>query len=185
MTERDIPFMSVTYVLGCADSLAQNKRMRAAIGCLCDALGDMDWQSQISGTVISNKISGSYDIGICLRLFRLDEIGNHKSFARYVNQKKELIIDAIFILDDYLGLDYTKLKYTLYNEIFHHLQITLLKYDKRLLNSNSFNVKAFIPLLKSRIEDLIANQEPYIEPESDKWLNKTLESLLNDDLTLK
>lgn len=124
-------------------------------------LNDYPWQESISSKLTSLDQKYSHiAIGAILRFFLLEniEIGNLKSFARYIKKDDKLIIDQMLMIDKYENLSEDETRKTLCCDIFLHFKEVILKYEDHFLD---FDAVAFIPLLEKRFEEIKNGKLPY------------------------
>jgi hypothetical protein len=88
---------------------------------IIDSLNDYPWQESIFNklTTLDPKYS-HIALGTILRFFHLKntEVGNLKSFARYIKKDDKLIIDQMLIIDKYENLSEDETRKALCDDIF-------------------------------------------------------------------
>ena len=172
-------FLGVTYELDCANTRSQNKLMGRTLDYFIDNLNNFSWQENISGGI--RKISESQiAVMIYLRFFRQARVEENKlkSYAKYIKKDECLVIDPIFILEEYVFLNENEQREKLCNDILSYLEIVFAKYKERI---NDFNVMVFVPLLRERVEEIKCEKFPYREINE---LEELLDGILDENLNL-
>jgi len=172
-------FLRLTFELHCADTRTQNRIMGKTLDYFVDNLNNETWQDNASKKIRINDET-QIAIMVYLRFFRqaMIEENKLKSYAKYLKKDECLIIDPIFILEDYMQLDEDKCRERVCKEIYSYLEIVLIKYKNRI---HDFDVIAFIPILKNRIEKIKSNSFPYVEHDE---LEDLLDGILDENLNL-
>ncbi|RKE56363.1 HicA family toxin-antitoxin system [Sphingobacterium detergens] len=166
-------FLFSTYELDSTGSGKHDKLFRKVLDYLIHNLNDVEWQE-----LISKKIRTSNDsrriIKIYLRFFNKMRIEENvlKSYSKYVNKDECLIVDPVFLLDEYINLGEEIMRKEISSNLLSYLEEVLIKYKDRLKDFDVFN---FIELLRLRIEDIKSNQLSYSG-------SNELNELLGDDL---
>lgn len=147
-------FLQITYQSQGGKTAEKAFINQKVLDYIIDSLNDYPWQESISSrlTTLDQKYS-HIAIGAILRFFLLKniEIGNLKSFARYIKKDDKLIIDQMLVIDKYENLSEDETRETLCNDIFLYFKEIILKYQNRFLD---FDVVLFIPLLEERFEEI-------------------------------
>ena len=147
-------FLKITYDSQGGKSQEKAFTNQKVLDYIIDGLNDYLWQESISGklTALDQKYS-HIALGTILRFFHLKniEIGNLKSFARYIKKDDKLIIDQMLILDKYENLSEDETRKALCDDIFPYFKEIILKYKDRFID---FNALIFIPLLEERFEEI-------------------------------
>lgn len=131
------------------DTADKNQKTLAYV---LDGLTDYDWQNSIVSQLNNVDIQYSQVSILCaFRLFLPENIqlGNLKSYYRYIKKDEELEIDQMLDIDNYETLSADDTRIALCDDIFEYISPIILKYKDRFLD---FNAVAFIPLLKERFE---------------------------------
>lgn len=159
-------FMGATYELHYIEIKSDREALKRVANYIIDSLNDLDWQNSISDQLCKEKcLHRNKTILIVLRLFHQKEIdeGNLKSYARYKKADDKLIIDQMFVLDDYTNLSEDNMREKLCNDAFYYAEQMLKKYKNRFLD---FDATAFIPFLREKFEQIKRNELPYYEYET-------------------
>ncbi|WP_315104716.1 hypothetical protein [Capnocytophaga gingivalis] len=135
-----------------------NKEIFKLISDVSQTLGDHNWQNSISKYFI-NDIDADKNvykpyIAIYFRFFYQENLAL-KTYAKFLKQKEELIIDPIIIIDDYINYDEDTMKKKMADEIFSIFERYLIKYQRYY---NSFDAIRFLIFLKERMQ-LIKDSE--------------------------
>lgn len=147
-------FLQITYQSQGGKTAEKAFINQKVLDYIIDGLNDYSWQESISSrlTTLDQKYSHIV-IGAILRFFLLKniEIGNLKSFARYIKKDDKLIIDQMLVIDKYENLSEDETRKTLCDDIFLYFKEIILKYQNRFLD---FDAMSFIPLLEERFEEI-------------------------------
>lgn len=149
-------FLKVTFEARYAGSEEKNQKKSKVVRYIADNLRDMIWQESISSQL--RKVDGHHtNLYLVLRLFDIKDIeeGKLKSFARYKKKEDKLVVDQMLIINEYSDLPEDEMRIKMCDEIFEYVKEILIKYKDRF---QDFDVIAFIPLLKERIEKIKANE---------------------------
>ncbi|MDO6855346.1 hypothetical protein Q4599_17370 [Cellulophaga lytica] len=149
-------FLKVTFEARYAGSEEKNQKKSKVIRYIADNLRDMPWQESISSQL--RKVDGHHtNLYLVLRLFDIKDIeeGKLKSFARYKKKEDKLVVDQMLIINEYSDLPEDEMRIKMCDEIFEYVKEILIKYKDRF---QDFDVIAFIPLLKERIEKIKTNE---------------------------
>lgn len=147
-------FLQITYQSQGGKTAEKAFINQKVLDYIIDGLNDYPWQESISSrlTTLDQKYS-HITIGAILRFFLLKniEIGNLKSFARYIKKDDKLIIDQMLVIDKYENLSEDETRKTLCDDIFLYFKEIILKYQNSFLD---FDAVLFIPLLEERLEEI-------------------------------
>lgn len=161
-------FIGATYELHYIETKSKRDVLKKIANYIIDNLNDLTWQNSISNQLCKGEsIHRNKIIFITLRLFHQKEIeeGKLKSYARYKKADDKLVIDQMFVLDDYTDLPEDEMREKLCNDTFDYAKKMLEKYKDRFPD---FDAMAFIPFLRERFEQTKKNELPYYNYENSK-----------------
>lgn len=145
-------FLTVTYQLG----FSENRNIYKNISYINDCLGDFNWQKKVSEEFLVSEKGYDIFISTCWRLLSKEGL-TLRSYAKF-KSSQELIIDPIFLIDDYENLLEEEMRIKLCDDIFCVFQNYLIKYKKRFIG---FDVDKFLPILQSRFSEIKKCEIPF------------------------
>lgn len=120
---------------------------------------DYHWQDGIAPRLRTRDNRYSHiAISIFLRLFTPEsvEVNNHRSSARYFARDDRLVIDQVLVTADYAALTVDETRRLMSLQVREQIEAMLQKYRTRY---QDFDAEAFIPMLRSRFDDIEAGLE--------------------------
>ena len=155
-------FLKITADSQGAETIEKARLNNSIINNILDGLNDYAWQDRISSQLRAlNPQFSHITLGIILRLFlqKNIEIGHLKSYSRYLKKDDKLVIDQMLCASKYAILTEDQTRVAMCDDVFLYFEAMLLKYTDKF---QDFDVVAFIPLLKQRLEE-IKLQQPLSE----------------------
>ena len=147
-------FLKITADSQGAETIEKARLNNSIINNILDGLNDYAWQNHIASQLrILHPQFSHITLGIILRLFlqKNIEIGQLKSYARYLKKDDKLVIDQMLCANKYASLTEDETKTAICDDVLLYLEAMLLKYTNKF---QDFDVVVFIPLLKQRLEEI-------------------------------
>lgn len=163
-------FLFSTYELDSAGGHHTDTNNSKVLDYIVDNLNELHWQEALVKKIGYDKRRGR-KIKIYLRFFRQNRIeeNNLRSYSRFMRKENCLIIDPIFSLKSYNGLECKELSAKIYDDVFQYLEFAINKYEAKF---DDFDFPAFFKILLERFQDIRAGILPQDE-------NNQLEKLLD------
>lgn len=147
-------FLKITSESQGAETVEKAIINNKVINYILDGLNDYYWQDQIAPKLRTLNAQYSHiTLGTILRLFLLKniEMGNLKSFSRYIKKDDKLVIDQMLVANKYESLTEDETRKAICDDVFSYFEEVILKNKAKF---QDFDAVAFIPLLKERFEEI-------------------------------
>jgi len=151
-------FLKITSESQGAETVEKAIVNNNVINYILDGLNDYYWQDQIASKLRTlNPQYSHITLGTILRLFlpKNIEVGNLKSFSRYIKKDDKVVIDQMLATNKYESLTEDETRKMICDDVLSYFEEVILKNKTKF---QDFDAVSFVPLLKERFEEIKARK---------------------------